>query len=163
MVALVSVITTGLLAPLVALYAAEKRVRNDRAYRDIDQQAAIIREVAELMQRRWFAFRQVWTNWSTGVDPGSDQGVLATQAFSQACQEEWSALGPLSISLGPQSEIVGLFRKHLEVGNSLQGFAGQYASGVPFEPAFQEQYLDHYEQHKQSTDAIYEACAGRLD
>jgi len=164
LVAIVSVLTTGVLAPLVASHASMKRQREARSHAARKRREEQLKEAASEISRRWFAFLDIYRAWGAGVDPRSVEAQDAIRQFQVARADLNAILGPISVSFGPDSKVAELFRQYMSLGGVFDSFIRKYEAGEPFGPEVEREFIEEIEAPRKSQrNAFFQACFEYLD
>ncbi len=127
--AIVSVITTGVLSPFIAAAAAERRWSSNRQNQEIDLRRKKMEEAASLLTARWMAFNTLMRGWKAGIDCRSPEGLELVRAFNERRQDCASHIAFLNISFGPDSPVATACDHWARFGAELYPYVEAYAAG----------------------------------
>jgi len=162
-VAVVSIVVTGLLSPVLTAAVAERRGERQRARRRFDELQSVVNSASEQMIRGWWGYSVVVFAWRRGLDPSESDSKKALERFELEWEETRVVSARLAIRLGREHPVHTTFRELGHFYASLRDLADIFEKGEPiaeFEERLNDVMQEFKERQREFLDAAHLLIAG---
>lgn len=132
-VAVVSVLVSGVLAPLLAARVAAGGETRQRTRRRFDELQALVDTASEQMIRGWWGYSNVEFAWRRRMRPDDAKAREAVARFEREWEETRVVSARLAIRLGREHQVCRTFRELGDFYASLRDVVDDFESGTPID------------------------------